>query len=89
MADQGMWFEDFTEGLTVTTKGRTITEADIINFAGVSGDFNPMHTDAEYVKGTHFGARVAHGALVFSIATGLAYIRSLGTPGEPRGRASA
>ena len=44
-----------------------------MNFAGVSGDFNPMHTDAEYAKSTQFGARVAHGALIFSIATGLAY----------------
>ncbi len=69
----GLWFEEFTEGLSIETRGRTITESDVINFAGVSGDFNPMHTDAEYAKTTQFGARVAHGALVFSIATGLAY----------------
>jgi 3-hydroxybutyryl-CoA dehydratase len=69
----GLWFEEFTEGLTIESRGRTITEADIINFAGISGDFNPMHTNADYMKDHQFGARVAHGALVFSIATGLLY----------------
>ena len=70
---RGLYFEEFTEGLTIQTRGRTITEADIVNFAGVSGDYNPMHTDAEYSKDHEYKARVAHGALVFSVATGLAY----------------
>ena len=70
---RGLWFEEFVEGLSVETRGRTITEADLVNFAGVSGDFNPMHTDAEYAATTPFGKRVAHGALIFSIATGLTY----------------
>jgi len=70
---QGLWFEEFTEGLTIASRGRTVTEADIVNFAGLSGDYNPMHTDAQYMKSHQFGARVAHGALVFSIATGLLY----------------
>jgi acyl dehydratase len=70
---RGLWFEEFTEGLMSESRGRTITETDLVNFAGISGDFNPMHTDAEYVKGTEYKARVAHGALVFSIATGLTY----------------
>jgi acyl dehydratase len=70
---RGLWFEEFTEGLSLESRSRTITEADIINFAGISGDFNPMHTDAEYAKGTQFGARVAHGALIFSVMTGLLY----------------
>ena len=70
---QGLYFEQFTDGLSMESRGRTITESDIISFAGLSGDFNPMHTDAEYAKGTQFGMRVAHGALIFSIATGLAY----------------
>lgn len=69
----GLWFEEFVEGLSIETRGRTITEADLVNFAGVSGDFNPMHTDAEFAAGTPYGKRVAHGALVFSIATGLTY----------------
>lgn len=70
---QGLWFEEFVEGYVIETRGRTISEADIVSFAGVSGDFNPLHTDAEYAKTTQFGARVAHGALTFSVATGLAY----------------
>jgi acyl dehydratase len=70
---QGKWFEEFTEGLSMESRGRTVTEADIVAFAGLSGDFNPMHTDAEYAKGTQFGARVAHGALIFSMMTGQLY----------------
>ena len=70
---RGLWFEDFIEGMTIETGGRTITEADIVNFAGVSGDFNPLHVNAEFARSTPFGARVAHGTLVFSIGTALAY----------------
>ena len=69
---RGMYFEDFQVGLTLTTAGRTITEADIVNFAGLSGDFNQLHTDAEYAKQGLFGRRIAHGLLVTSIASGLA-----------------
>ncbi|MDI6894404.1 MAG: MaoC family dehydratase [Bacillota bacterium] len=46
---------------------RTVTEADVVNFAGVSGDFNPVHVDAEYARATRFGQRVAHGLLTASI----------------------
>ncbi len=67
-----LYFEDLQVGMTMTTKGRTITESDIVNFAGLSGDFNPLHTDAEYAAKTEFGQRIAHGALGLSIATGLA-----------------
>jgi acyl dehydratase len=70
---RGLWFEEFVEGLSIESRGRTITEADLVNFAGVSGDYNPMHTDAEFAAKTPFGQRVAHGALIFSIATGLTY----------------
>jgi len=69
---KGLYFEDFAEGLTLRTAGRTITEADIVNFAGLSGDFNQIHTNAEYAAADTFGQRVAHGLLVQSIATGLA-----------------
>jgi acyl dehydratase len=69
----GIFFEDYSEGLTFETRGRTVTEADIVAFAGVSYDTNPLHTDAEYARGTQFGQRIAHGALGFSIATGLAW----------------
>jgi 3-hydroxybutyryl-CoA dehydratase len=70
---RGMYFEDFEVGQKVVSRGRTITEADIVNYAGVSGDFNPMHTDAEYGAETMFGQRVAHGLLVLSVAVGLGY----------------
>jgi acyl dehydratase len=70
---RGLYFEEYTQGQSIKTEGRTITEADLVAFAGISGDFNPMHTDAAYAAQTPFGKRVAHGALVFSIATGLAY----------------
>ncbi|AGN00165.1 monoamine oxidase regulatory protein [Salinarchaeum sp. Harcht-Bsk1] len=58
-------------GDTATTAGRTITEADVANFAGVSGDFNHLHLDAETMAATEYGERIVHGALVFSVATGL------------------
>ncbi len=70
---RGLFFEEFEIGLTLETRGRTITETDVVSFAGISGDFNPMHTDAEYSKGTQFGQRVSHGLLGLSIASGLAY----------------
>jgi len=69
---RGMYFEDFEVGLEIETAARTITEADIVNFAGLSGDFNFIHTDAEAAKDTPYEQRVAHGMLVASIATGLA-----------------
>lgn len=69
---RGRFFEQFNMGDKVVTVGRTITEADIVTFAGVSGDFNRIHTDAAYAGTSPFGQRVAHGLLVQSIATGLA-----------------
>jgi len=65
------YYEDFEVGRSFTTPRRTITEADIINFAGVSGDFHALHTDAIYAENTMFGERVAHGLLTISIVTGL------------------
>lgn len=65
------YFEDFTIGGTVTSRGRTITEADIVAFAGLSGDFVELHINEEYAKKGPFGRRIAHGALIFSISTGL------------------
>ena len=64
-------FEDLEVGVAWRSGGRTVTEADIAAFAGVSGDFNPIHVDAQYAADTVFGQRVAHGALVLAIATGL------------------
>jgi 3-hydroxybutyryl-CoA dehydratase len=70
---RGLYFEDFQEGMELETRGRTVTEADVVHFAGLSGDFNPMHTDATYGATTQFGQRVAHGLLGLSIASGLSY----------------
>jgi len=67
-----MYFEEFEVGIEVVSPGRTITEADVVAFAGLSGDYNQLHTDEEFAKGLMFGQRIAHGMLVLSIATGLA-----------------
>ncbi len=69
---RGMYFEEFVVGQQIHTAGRTVTEADIVSFAGLSGDFNAMHMDAIYSAQTPFGQRVAHGLLVTSIVSGLA-----------------
>jgi acyl dehydratase len=69
---RGLYFEEFQVGQRIVTAGRTITEADVVNFAGLAGDFNQIHVDAEYSAGTPFGQRVAHGMLVASIASGMA-----------------
>ncbi len=69
---RGKYFEEFSVGQQIVTAGRTITEADIVAFAGISGDFNQLHTDAEFAKTTPFGKRIAHGLLITSIASGLA-----------------
>ncbi len=69
----GLYFEDIDVGKEMTTRGRTITEADLVQFAGLTGDYNPMHTDAEYMKESAFGQRVAHGMLTLSYAVGQAY----------------
>ncbi len=69
---RGMYFEEFIIGDTVVSAGRTITEADVVNFAGLSGDYHQIHTDAEYAREGMFGQRVAHGLLGLAIASGLA-----------------
>jgi acyl dehydratase len=66
-----MYYEDYTIGQVRTSRGRTITETDIVNFAGLSGDFVELHTNEEYARRGPFGKRIAHGALIFSISTGL------------------
>ena len=68
----GLYFEEFTVGQKIVTVGRTIAESDIFTFAGLSGDFNQIHTDAEFAKTTPFGQRVAHGLLGVAITSGLA-----------------
>ncbi len=70
---RGLYFEEFEQGTKMMSRGRTITEADLVNFAALTGDFNPMHTDAEYAKNSFMGQRVAHGMLIMSYAVGQAY----------------
>ena len=72
-APTGLYFEDIEVGQTMVTRGRTITEADLVAFAGLTGDYNPMHTDAEFMKESAFGQRIAHGMLTLSYAVGQAY----------------
>jgi acyl dehydratase len=64
-------FEDFAAGQKSVTRSRTITEADIVNFAGLSGDFVELHVSEEYARQGPFGRRIAHGLLVLSISSGL------------------
>ncbi|WP_158969989.1 MaoC/PaaZ C-terminal domain-containing protein [Chachezhania sediminis] len=63
---------DLTQGARYRTEARTITETDIVGFAGLSGDFTPIHTDAEFARTTPYGERTAHGPLVLSVVIGLA-----------------
>ena len=64
-------FEDFTVGDEYRPQGRTITEGDIVSYAGLSGDFNPVHLDAVHAASTRFGSRIAHGLLGLAVAGGL------------------
>ena len=68
---KGKKYDQWVIGETYETARRTVTETDIIIFAGISGDFNPLHTDLEFAKTTPYKTRIAHGALILSISTGL------------------
>src|ERR1043166_8054604 len=65
------YFEDIEIGEVYESPGRTVTETDIVLFAGMSGDYNIVHTDAEFMKTSIFGERIAHGLLGLSIQSGL------------------
>ena len=71
MAPRGKYFEEFEIGNEVISPARTITEADVVMFAGLTGDYNQLHTDEEFAKTTPFGRRIAHGLLVLSYSVGL------------------
>jgi acyl dehydratase len=73
MGPKGLYYEEYEIGQTMVTRGRTVTESDIVQFAGLTGDYNPMHTDAEFMKQSIFGQRIAHGMLTLSYAVGQAY----------------
>jgi acyl dehydratase len=68
---RGLTFDQFNIGDAFSSQARTVTEADVVNFAGLSGDFNPLHTDEEFCKTTPFGTRIAHGMLVAAMSTGM------------------
>jgi acyl dehydratase len=70
-ATRGMYFEEFEVGQKIISVGRTVTENDIVTFAGLSGDYNQIHTDADFSQRTPYGQRIAHGLLGLSIASGL------------------
>src|SRR5947209_2557664 len=71
-SDMHLFFDDVEVGQEWVSLGRTITEADITNFAGLSGDFNPIHMDHEFAKSTPYRRPIAHGILVWAIGSGLA-----------------
>lgn len=68
----GRYFEDFGDNQRFETPARTITEADIVAFAGLSGDYNPVHTDETSLAARDFGGRIAHGPMLVGMAFGLA-----------------
>lgn len=72
MTSRGLTYDEFEIGAIYPSQARTVTEGDVVNFAGLSGDFNPLHTDAEFAKTTPMGARIAHGVLILAMATGMA-----------------
>lgn len=69
---RGLHYDDFEPGNQYFSASRTVTEADVVNFAGLSGDFNPLHTDQTFAEKTPIKERIAHGMLSMAIATGLA-----------------
>ena len=75
------YFDDLEVGDSFTTKGRTITEADLVNFAALTWDTYPLHVDAEWASKTMFGERIAHGMLVLSYAAGLVPMPPAATTG--------
>jgi acyl dehydratase len=72
-----LYFDDLEIGHEWTSGGRTVTESDIVNFAGFSGDFNPIHIDHEFAKSTPFRRPIAHGFGVFCIGSGLGVMTPL------------
>jgi acyl dehydratase len=73
----GRYFEDYEEGETIVTPARTVTETDIVNFAGIAGDWDQLHTNEEYASNQLFGERIAHGLLVLAIWSGLVHRKQI------------
>ncbi len=66
-------WEDFPVGRAITTPHVTVTETHLVQFAGLTGDYYPIHTDAEWAARSPFKQRIAHGPLTFALAVGLMY----------------
>lgn len=71
---QELYFDDVEVGEEFYSPSRTITESDVVQFAGLTGDFNELHTSETFAKGTPYGKRIVHGMLTLSMANGL-YVR--------------
>lgn len=67
----GLYFEEFQPGARFVSTGRTLTQADILNFAGITGDFNPLHVDDEFARKTMYGGTVASTPLILALASGM------------------
>jgi acyl dehydratase len=83
-----LYFEDLTVGMRFETARRTITEADLVNFSGVSGDFNPLHTDEEFARRSIYGRRIAHGALMLAYMSRASTTMTAGRRPPPPDRAA-
>jgi acyl dehydratase len=68
---RGRTFDEFMVDEEIVSGARTVTESDVVNFACLSGDYNPQHTDREFARKDPNGERIAHGLLILSMATGL------------------
>lgn len=75
-ANLGYTYADLYEGLRFRSPGRTITDADLVGFAGLTGDFSELHTSDVYAEASQFGRRVAHGMLGLAYAHGLMWART-------------
>ena len=67
-------FDDYQVGEVIPAPSRTITETDVVNFAGLAADYHPLHVDEEFARKSQFGQRIAHGMLSFVVMSGLLYL---------------
>ena len=73
-------FDGYRIGEVIPAPSRTVTEADVINFAGISGDFHPLHMDETHARASQFGERIAHGMLTLTVMSGLLFSAGVSSP---------